>query len=457
LAKLCGARVIGDPAAAVGPDVVIDSREVTEGALFVALKGEHTDGHRFVGKAAQAGAGAALVNDDDIEGDIPALLVEDSLAGLGRLAAGLVREAKDKGLRCVGITGSSGKTSTKDLLAQVLAAVAPTVAPSGSFNNEIGVPLTATRIDQQTRFLVSEMGSRGLGHIRELTQLVPIDTALVLNVGPAHLGEFGSIENVAKAKSELAQAATSWVVLNDDDPLVRQMGPVTSAQVAVTSVTHEPVIGELQVWATDLRADVEERYSFLAHARGSFEADAEVRLQVLGEHQVSNACAALAAALCEGVELTHAVAALNQATARSKWRMERLTRSDGLLVVNDAYNANPASMRAALSTLAKLRRPGGKLIAVLGDMLELGDATALAHREVGSYAAQVGVDLLVAVGAERDYLAAGARRGGLEAIAADKEQVVELLRSFATPEDVVLVKASRGLALETIAERVAEA
>jgi UDP-N-acetylmuramoyl-tripeptide--D-alanyl-D-alanine ligase len=455
LAKLCCARVVGDPAGLVGPEVVIDSRQVTSGALFVALPGEHTDGHRFVSKAIEAGAGAVLVQ-EEVEVDAPALLVEDVLTAFGKLAGGLVRQAQATGLRCVGVTGSSGKTSTKDLLAQVLAAAGPTVAPVGSFNNEIGVPLTACKIDQQTKFLVSEMGSRGLGHIRELTHIVPVDTAVVLNVGPAHLGEFGSMENVAKAKGELAEAASSWVVLNADDPLVRQMATLATAQVAVFSVTHEPRQGELQVWATDLRADLAQRYSFTVHAQGSFEAEAEVRLQVSGEHQVANACAALAAALCEDVELTHAVAALNQATARSKWRMEMLTRPDGLLVVNDAYNANPSSMRAALTTLAKLRRPGGKLIAVLGDMLELGDSASMAHREVGEYAAEVGVDMLIAVGEQRDYLSAGARRGGLEAVSADKENLVSLVRSSATPADVVLVKASRGLALEAIAERVAE-
>ncbi|MDR1237231.1 MAG: UDP-N-acetylmuramoyl-tripeptide--D-alanyl-D-alanine ligase [Propionibacteriaceae bacterium] len=454
LARLCRADLVGDPGSRVGPDVVIDSRAVTPGALFVALAGENTDGHHFVGQAAAAGAGAALVR-HSVAVDIPCLVVDDTLAGLGRLAAGVVAEARTGQLRCIGITGSSGKTSTKDLLSQICESVGPTVSPVGSFNNEIGVPLTAARVDSSTQFLISEFGSRGIGQLSQLSKIVPIDTAVVLNVGTAHLGEFGSVENVARAKGELAEAASEWVVLNDDDALVRRMDRLTTAKVAAFSVGAAPKLGELRVWATGLRADALQRHSFTAHVSGVDESTAEINLQVSGEHQVANALAALGAALTQGVEFAVAAAALNQAVARSKWRMELVTGANGLLIVNDAYNANPDSMRAALSALAGMRRSGGRIIALLGDMLELGETAAQAHQEIGRFAAQHGVDLLVALGDQRDALVRGASAGGIAAIAAPgRDEAIAEVLSFATPDDVVLVKASRGLALESVAERL---
>lgn len=219
LASVIHADVVGDPAARVGPDVVIDSRQVSEGCLFVAIKGERFDGHQFVAAAATDGAAAALVS-EPVDVDIPQLVVSDTAEGLTALATGIVAAALQSGLTSIGLTGSSGKTSTKDLLAQILSDDAETVAPPGSLNNEIGVPLTACRVGAHTRYLVSELGARGIGHIAHLCRIVSPTIGLVLNVGVAHLGEFGGVEATALAKGELVEGLpkAGWAILNADDP-----------------------------------------------------------------------------------------------------------------------------------------------------------------------------------------------------------------------------------------------
>ncbi|MHA7860487.1 UDP-N-acetylmuramoyl-tripeptide--D-alanyl-D-alanine ligase [Tessaracoccus sp. Y36] len=454
LAQLSGARLVGDPGSLVGPDVVIDSRASSPGALFVALPGERADGHDFVAAAVAAGAAAVLVR-RELPLAVPQLVVPDPLAGLTALATALVEEAAAAGLVTLGITGSSGKTSTKDLLAQVLATAGPTVAPVGSLNNEIGVPLTATRVDAATRFLVSEMGARGTGHIASLCAIVPPRVGIVVNVGHAHLGEFGSVAAIAKAKGEIVGAlpAEGWAVLNADDPLVSAMAGRTSARIATFAVGATPGWGDLRVWAEQVGATDGQRHTFLLRASGTATGCAPVELQVTGAHQVGNALAAAAAALGQGLDVDTIGRALSNATARSRWRMELSTRQNGALVINDAYNANPDSMAAALRTLASLRRPGGRLLAVLGDMLELGPGAAAAHVEVGALAAAHGVDRLIAIGFHADDLVKGA--GGVETIVtSDRDAAAAAAAAWLGPKDVALVKASRGLALETVAEHL---
>lgn len=454
LAQLSEARLIGDPDSLVGPDVVVDSRECVPGALFVALPGERADGHDFAAAAVAAGAAAVLVG-RELPLTVPQLVVPDPLAGLTALARGLVKEAVAAGLVTIGITGSSGKTSTKDLLSQVLATAGPTVAPVGSLNNELGVPLTATRVDASTRFLVSEMGARGGGHIATLCAIVPPRVGIVVNVGHAHLGEFGSVAAIAQTKGELVEAvpAEGWAVLNADDPLVSAMAGRTSARIATFAVGAAPGWGDLRVWAEEVGATDRQRPTFLLHASGAATGRAPVALQVTGAHQVSNALAAAAAALGQGMDVAAVASALSNATARSHWRMELSTSPNGALVVNDAYNANPDSMAAALRTLASLRRPGGRLLAVLGDMLELGDEAAAAHVELGALAASLGVDRLIAIGAHADDLISGA--SGVEtSVAADRDGATAAAAAWLSPEDVVLVKASRSLGLEIVAERL---
>jgi len=453
LATLAGGRLVGDPAAAVGPQVVVDSRLAGPGALFVALPGERVDGHDYAAAAVARGA-AAILGTRELDVPVPQVVVTDSLAGLTALATGVVARAKATGLKVVGITGSSGKTSTKDLAAAVLAASGPVVAPVGSFNNELGVPLTASGVDVSTRFLVSEMGARAIGNIADLCAITPPDVGIVVNVGHAHLGEFGSVEAIAQTKGELVEAlpASGWAVLNDEDLRVSAMAGRTPARIARFATTAPPEAGDLRVWARDIAADARQRHRFtLASDAGS----APVALQVSGGHQVGNALAAAAAGLVLGLDVATVAEALSAAVPASRWRMELTERPDGLLVVNDAYNANPDSMRAALQALAGLRRPGGRLVAVLGDMLELGEDAARAHAETGALAGGLGVDRVVALGRFAPELAAGARaHGAVATVVDDKEQAVRLVAAEASPADVVLVKASRGLALESVAAQL---
>ncbi len=453
LAGMTGARLVGDAAVVVGPDVVIDSRLAGPGCLFVALPGEHADGHDFAERAVGAGA-AAVLGTRELSLDVPQLVAGDAGAALAALGTAVVADAVAGGLVTVGITGSSGKTSTKDLLAQVLATAGETVAPVGSFNNEIGVPLTATRVGRRTRYLVSEMGARGRGHIAWLCGIVPPKVGVVVNVGHAHLGEFGSVEAIAQAKGELVEAvpADGWAVLNADDRLVSGMASRTTARLATFSTAGEPAWGDLRVWATDVSTDDLQRPAFTLRVGGAATGEAPVRLLVSGTHQVGNALAAAAVALSQGLPVAGVADALGRAEARSAWRMELHERGDGLLVVNDAYNANPDSMAAALRALGSLRRPGGRLLAVLGDMLELGPTAAHQHREVGALAASLGVDRLVAIGEYAPDLAAGF--AGSTDTVPDRDAAVAAVADWVRPADVVLVKASRGLALETVAEQL---
>lgn len=464
LAQWVGGALHGDPAGVAGPDVTVDSRAVTPGAVFVAIPGERVDGHDFVAAAGQAGAGAALVT-ETVECATPQVLVDDSIEALSALGRVVVARAKASGLTVVGVTGSSGKTSTKDLIAQVLEAAGPTVAPVGSLNNEIGAPLTACRVDADTRFLVAEMGARGLGHISWLAGITPPDIGVVLNVGHAHLGEFGSQDVIAQAKGELVEALgpTGWAVLNAADPRVAAMTARTCAHAALFSAAGPPPPAALRVWAEDVRADELQRYSFtiVVDASAAFApvaagtSTAGVSLQVLGEHGVANALAAATVGLCAGLPLATVAAALSAAGSRSTWRMQLDQREDGLAVLNDAYNANPDSMGAALATVARMRRPNGRLIAVVGDMLELGDGAAEAHRRVGELADTLGFDEVLAVGGFGADVVEGFAGGGRPArYFSDKDAVAAALAGRLGPTDIVLVKASRGLGLETVADEL---
>jgi UDP-N-acetylmuramoyl-tripeptide--D-alanyl-D-alanine ligase len=466
-AKVVGVEVTGgDNGRHAGSGVTLtsltaDSRTVTHGSLFIALQGEHADGHDFVPAARSQGAAAVLVARPVDHG--LSLVVPDPLTAFGQLARDQVDRGRGSGLRVLAVTGSVGKTSTKDVLAQLLEPTAPTVAPAGNLNNELGLPLTVARIDERTRFLVAEMGARGVGHIAYLCRIAPPDVAVVLNVGVAHVGEFGDKTAIAGAKGELVEAlqATGVAVLNADDPLVWQMRSRTLAPVIAFGVGVEPV-AERACWASDLVTDRFGRYGFRLHDRlatGS-KGEVEIQLQVSGRHQVGNAIAAAAAALAVGVPLDAVASSLRSAQSRSRWRMELHTRSDGVLVVNDAYNANPESMRAAVDTLAELGigRPGGRTWAILGDMLELGELAAAEHDALGTYLAQRGIDRLVALGQQAATVVGAARTAGLgkaaATIAADKSEAAAIVLAGVAPADVVLVKASRGLALDTVVEQI---
>ncbi len=434
--------------------VTLDSRAVTPGALFVAVAGERVDGHDFLDAAAAAGAVAALTTRPG--GPLPALVVDDTVAALGRLAALVHTRLAAGGLLTVGITGSSGKTSTKDLLGQVLAAAGPTVSPPGSYNNDIGLPLTVLSADTTTRFLVLEMGARGVGHIARLCAVARPDIGVVLNVGSAHLGEFGSADAIAQAKGELVEALpeAGTAVLNADDPRVAGMAPRTRARVLTTGRG-----GDADVRAVGITLDDTARARFTLVAGGE---SSPVALQVVGEHQVANALSAAAAALAAGIAPAAVAAALSEAQPLSRWRMEVTRRADGLTVVNDAYNANPESMRAALAALAGM--PATRRVAVLGGMAELGPDAVTEHERLGRDAVAAGVDLLVGVGPDAVGMvtgaaAAGAHPGegsgtdaGTRAVSVpDTAAALDLLSEVLVPGDVVLVKASRSNGLEVLA------
>jgi UDP-N-acetylmuramoyl-tripeptide--D-alanyl-D-alanine ligase len=461
IAGVLGAQLFGPgDKARVVTGLTADSRAVAPGALFVALPGEHVDGHDYVVAARRAGAAASLTR-RPIAGAL-CLVVVDPLVALGRLSRYLVDRSSAAGLQVVGITGSVGKTSTKDLLAQMLERAGPTVAAAGNLNNELGVPLTVGCIDTQTRFLVAEMGARGIGHIAYLCDIAPPRVGVVLNVGQAHVGEFGGQAAIAQAKGELVESLPidGCAVLNLDDPLVWAMRRRTKAQVLPWS-TIQPL--DQGVWASGLLGDAYGRYSFTLHERRGAdpEQQAHVQLQLTGRHQVANAVAAAAAAVILGLPIDQVAAALSAAAPRSRWRMELHDRSDGVTVINDSYNANPDSMRAALITLAELGRTGRRTWAVLGDMLELGDTAAEEHAAIGRFAVELGVGRLIAVGEFASRVTDAALAGGLSPTRAvavpDKQAAVEMVTAGLARGDVVLVKASRGLALDTVADDILNA
>ena len=439
--------------------VTTDSRAVGPGSLFVALPGERVDGRTFAAAAFAAGAVAVLVARpvEDVGG--PQLLVPDPLVALGLLARYVVDRLRSDGrgadgLRVVGITGSQGKTSTKDLLGAVLAAAGPTIAPVGNLNNELGVPLTVLRVNAQTQYLVAEMGARGIGHIAYLCGIAPPDVAVVLNVGHAHVGEFGGREAIAQAKGELVEALRDdgVAVLNADDPRVRAMCSRTAARVLPFAVDEAPE-GLDAVWAENLVGDDHGRYTFMLRARtAGDEQAASVTLHGTGRHQVGNAVAAAAAALALGLDLDLVAGALDAAEPASRWRMEVHDRADGVRVVNDSYNANPASMTAAVDTLVELARGRGRSWAVLGDMLELGDDAPGLHAELAQQLAAAGVDEVVALGEFAPLLVAG--QSGRARVARDAAEATAWVRAEVAPGDVVLVKASRGLALNLVADEI---
>jgi UDP-N-acetylmuramoyl-tripeptide--D-alanyl-D-alanine ligase len=450
IAGIVGGRLVGAaPDTVVRGSVEFDSRSVTPGGLFLALPGERTDGHDHVAAALEAGAVAALVTRPVGAASIE---VADGFTALATLATAVLERLPE--ITVVGVTGSSGKTSTKDLLAQLLGRVGPTVAPPGSFNNELGLPYTVLRATPDTRYLVLEYSARGIGHIRYLTGIATPRVAAVLNVGSAHLGEFGSREAIAAAKGELVEAlpAGGVAVLNADDPLVAAMATRTPARVV--TVGHA---SGADVRAVDVALDELGRATFLLEAGG---ARRPVALQLVGAHHVGNALAAAAVALECGMGLDQIAAALGEARAISRWRMELTERPDGVLVINDAYNANPESVRAALQSLAAVAATrAGRSVAVLGPMAELGPDAAGEHERVGALAAELGIARLVAVGEQARSIQHGAALEGSwvgdSSWVPDAEAAVALLRTELRPGDVVLVKASRAARLERVALAVA--
>ncbi|MET7969354.1 UDP-N-acetylmuramoyl-tripeptide--D-alanyl-D-alanine ligase [Micromonospora sp. NPDC005305] len=435
-AAVDGRLVAADPDARVTGSVEFDSRKVTPGGLFVAFPGEKVDGHDYAAGAISSGA-VAVLGTREVPG-VPMVLVGDALDAMGRLARAVVDRLP--GLTVIGLTGSSGKTTTKDLIAQLAVRLGPTVAPPGSFNNELGHPYTALQAGPETRYLVMEKGARGVGHVRYLCEVVPPRISVVLNVGVAHIGEFGSVETIALAKGELVEAlpADGLAVLNADDPRVDAMAARTQARVVRYGESERA-----DVRAVDVTLDGRGRASYTLV---TLEGSAPVRLGLTGRHQVSNSLAAAAVARELGLPLAELAVALGELGLVSTRRMDVFERPDGVILIDDSYNANPASTGVALRALASMRGTG-RTVAVLGYMAELGDFEREGHQQVGRLAAELGVDRLLVVGEPAAPIHEGATAvsnwGGESVLLTDQAAAVEVLRSELRPGDVVLVKGSR--------------
>ena len=434
---------LADPTALITGPVVIDSREAGPGSLFAALPGSRTDGHQFAAAALRAGATAVLAS-RSVGG--PALIVPDVQAALGKLARAVIDRAP--GLTVLGITGSAGKTTTKDLAAQLIETLGPTVSPRESLNNEIGHPLTVLRVTEQTRYLVSELSARGIGHIAALCEIAPPRLGAVLCVGLAHAGEFGTLDSVAAAKSELPAAlpADGVAVLNADDHRVAAMAGATQARVVTFGLSPSA-----DVRAERVTTDAMSRAGFLLVTRSG---SAPVQLRLHGAHNVTNALAAAALATELGMPIAAVAAGLSAAVARSRWRMEVSQLPDGVTVINDAYNASPDSMKAAISALASMAR-SGRAFAVLGEMAELGAQADQLHEAVGAQAAAAGVAALIVVGDAAAPMLSGSKavpswQGELLHVP-DGEAALLALRDRLRSGDVVLVKASHAIGLERVA------
>ena len=428
--------------------VAVDSREVLAGAMYVAINGERVDGHDFAAAAVEAGAVVVL---SEHELTTPCIVVDNSVAALGLLAQHVRRQLTD--CTVVAITASSGKTSTKDLLAFVLGGLGSTIAPVGSFNTEVGVPLTILRADESTRFLILEMGMRGAGHIDLLCRIAAPEIGVLLNVGSAHLGLLGNRSEVANAKGELIASLPSdgIAILNGDDELVRAQARRTSARVVLFGMSEG-----CDVRASAVELDHDARASFILELP---EVQARVALQVHGEHFVANALAVAAVAHELGMSIDQIANRLSAAVIGSRWRMAVSVSADKVTIVNDAYNANPESMAAALRTLAAMGA-GRRTWAVLGEMLELGNASADEHRALGRLAAQAQIDRLVCVGPATMVTHDEARSQeswlGQADWVPDRDSAIALLKAEIKPTDIVLIKASRGIGLERVATALGE-
>ncbi|WP_344201255.1 UDP-N-acetylmuramoyl-tripeptide--D-alanyl-D-alanine ligase [Pseudolysinimonas kribbensis] len=435
VARVVGGVVEGDATTVVTAPAVLDGRQAVPGGLFVAFAGERADGHDFAAQASGFGAVAVIGSRPTA---LPTVVVDDAATALQALAAHVVSALRHD-LTVVGITGSQGKTSTKDLVTAMLASAGPTIGTLGNLNNALGAPVTMLRAESATRFLVLEMGARNVGDIARLTALAAPDVAIVLNVGKAHLGEFGSRKAIATGKSELVRgmAAGGTAVLNADDPRVVAMGALTDGRVLTFGRA-----ADADVRVVDLVLDRLGRPSFELRTAGR---PVRVTLPLVGAHQALNAAAATAAGWALGVEPETAAAAF-AAASLSPWRMEVRELADGALLLDDSYNSSPGSARTSLDALATVE--AARRIAVLGPILELGDQSPREHRKVGRYAASR-VDAVVAVGEIARPIAEGAGAKGVAV--ADNAAAVDWLRQHLGAGDVVLVKASRGARIDEVA------
>lgn len=455
LVQILGGRLVGDPAAKVSSGVETDSRLCTAGSLFFAKPGEHADGHDFVSDALSSGATVAVV-ERELPVSIPQVVVENSVPALGQLAKWLLGELRKSGsLKVIGITGSNGKTTTKNMLRAILSSVGNTIAPIESFNNQVGAPISMLRADESTQYLVVEMGAEGIGSIDRLARMADPDISVILKVGMAHAGEFGGIEQTAVIKSELARAtrADAKLVLNGDDQYVHSMSELT-----VAPATYFGTASDCDYRASEQTLSAKGT-SFLMHwPDGQTQ---PIQLQILGEHHVMNVLAAAAAAELLGVPRKSIVSALEGMQGAERWRMQRMVRSDGVVIINDAYNASPDSMKAALQTLAQLGAMGSRTVAVLGEMAELGEYSVAEHDAIGRLVVRLNIDQLVVVGAGAKIIHMGASQEGSwdgeSKFFPTIDEALQYLRGILADGDTVLVKSSKSANLRFLGDDLMEA
>lgn len=436
-----------------GP-VETDSREIVPGGIFVAKRGDDTDGHLFVGAAVDRGAALAIV-EHPVSDVIAQVVVADAVAALGDLARFVLERVRATGdLTVIGITGSNGKTTTKNMLERILSGEGETVAPIRSFNNAVGAPTTMLRTTPTTKYLIVEMGASGVGDIARLVAMAKPDIGVVLKVGLAHAGGFGGIESTLAAKTEMVTdlPADGVAVLNADDFRVASMATKTRARVVTFGQEEAATIRATGVTGT--RAGT----TFTAHVPG--EEPVTITLRVLGEHHVSNALAALAVATELGVPLARSAAALETLTRAERWRMEVLGGKDDVTIINDAYNASPDSMSAAIKTLAQISEPGKRTIAVLGAMSELGEYSGDEHDRIGLQLVRLNISRLVVVGPEARRMHISAINEGSwdgeSVYFGDMDAAYDYLAAEIIPGDTVLVKSSNSARLRFLGDRLGD-
>lgn len=455
IASAINGAVHGDGTVSVFGSVETDSRLISAGDLFVAKPGEVTDGHEFAQQAVGAGAVAVVVERFIEDLNAPQIVVEDSVAALGRLAQFVLAEIrKSTDLRVIGVTGSNGKTTTKNMLNAILSKVAETIAPIESYNNEVGAPYSILQTTLSTKFLVVELGAGGVGSIKYLTEIAKPDLGVILKVGLAHVGEFGGIEVTAKIKGELAKGMPtgSKLILNADDGYVAEMANHTKSQVVWFGTASEAGYR-----ATDQSLTIEGTQFTLHWPDG---ATSKVHLQILGEHHVMNALAAAAVSDQLGVSRELIVSTLDQLPLAERWRMQVQHRADGVTIINDAYNASPDSTKAALQTLAQLGRSGRRTIAILGEMAELGNQSREQHDAIGRIVVRLNIDQLIVVGQGAKLIHMGAEQEGswageskfFESI----DEALDHVRGMLMAGDLVLVKSSKSANLRYLGDDLME-
>jgi len=454
IAEVVGGELQGFGTILVTGSIETDSRLVRAGALFIAKPGEVTDGHLFIAAAAKSGAVAALVErfTDD---DLPQIRVSSVVSALGLLAKFVLAEIRRDGqLQVIGITGSNGKTTTKNMLREILSQQGETIAPIESYNNEVGAPYSMLQATRNTKFLVVELGAGGPGSIDYLAQICQPNIGVILKVGLAHVGEFGGIESTAEIKAELAKALTvgDQLILNADDGYVADMAEMSSAQVHWFGTAPDA-----EYRATNQSVSINGTKFDLHWPDGE---TSQIGLQIIGEHHVMNALAASAVASQLGVPRAAIIGALESMPLAERWRMQVTHRPDGITVINDAYNASPESTRAALQSLAQLGKSGRRTIAVLGEMAELGAQSREQHDAIGRVVVRLNIDQLVVVGQNAKLIHMGAEQegswGGESKFFESIDEALQYLRGMLVSGDIVLVKSSKSANLRYLGDDLLE-